>query len=160
MKENEQPAAGENFDEASREDFQSALFAQMVMQQANLAMLLLGKVPHPESGQTVRDLDAAKLFIDQLEMLEVKTKGNLTKPEEAFLKQSLMSLRLAFVEAVESPEPAAPPRGEPKAAPAASSPPPAGASPAGPQNQTAPAADAGAASETESRKRFSKKFSL
>jgi hypothetical protein len=160
MKESEQPAGGGDFSGASREDLQSALFAQMVMQQANLAMMLLGKVPHPESGHAVRDLDTAKLFIDQLEMLEVKTRGNLTKPEEAFLKQSLMSLRLAFVEAVESPEPPVPPRDEPKADPAAASTNPAGAGPVEPQNKTAPAEDTGAASETESRKRFSKKFSL
>ena len=108
---NEPGAGSRQSAEFSREDMMSALFAQMVMQQSNLALMLLGKAPHPESGQTIRDLDGAKLFIDQLEMLEVKTRGNLTKPEEAFLKQSLMSLRLAFVEAVESPEPPVPPLG-------------------------------------------------
>ena len=61
----------------SPEEIRSALFAQMVMQQSSMAMMLLGKTPHPETGQMVRDLEAAKLFIDQLEMLEVKTKGNL-----------------------------------------------------------------------------------
>src|SRR4030095_5244099 len=93
--------------EFSREEMQSALFAQLIMQQSNLAMMLLGKVPHPESGQPVRDLESARLFIDQLEMLEVKTKGNLNKEEEMLLKQSLMALRMAFVEAVESPPPTA-----------------------------------------------------
>src|SRR5271155_5108010 len=88
----------------SAEDARAALFVQLIMQQANMAMLYLGKVAHPESGQTMKDLDAAKMFIDQLEVLEAKTKGNLEKGEAAFLKQSLMSLRLAFVEAVESPE--------------------------------------------------------
>jgi len=133
--------------EFSREDMMSALFAQMVMQQSNLALMLLGKAPHPESGQTIRDLDGAKLFIDQLEMLEAKTKGNLTHHEEGLLKQSLMALRLAFVEAVESPETPAQPKAAPTAAPA---------SPTG----TAPAETTGAAGEEESRKRYSKKFSL
>lgn|SRR5579862_5115891 len=94
--------------EMSHEDIMSALFAQLVMQQSNMAMLLLGKVPNPETGQTIRDIEAARLFIDQLEMLEVKTKGNLRREEEQLLKQSLMSLRMAFVEAVQSPEPASP----------------------------------------------------
>jgi len=89
---------------ASEDEWRSALFAQLVLQQTNMAMMLLGKMPHPETGQTVRDLDAAKLFIDQLEMLQAKTRGNLNKGEESLLKQSLMSLHLAFVEAVESPE--------------------------------------------------------
>jgi hypothetical protein len=87
----------------SPEERSSALFAQLVVQQANLAMMLLGKVPHPDSGQVVKDIEAARLFIDQLEMLEAKTKGNLSKEEAGLLKQSLMSLRLAFVEAVDSP---------------------------------------------------------
>jgi hypothetical protein len=80
----------------------SALFASMVMQQANMAMLYLGQMAHPETGQPVRDLEAARMFIDQLEMLEVKTKGNLTKDEAVLLKQSLSSARMGFVQAVES----------------------------------------------------------
>src|ERR1700743_30999 len=88
----------------SREEMMSALFAQLVIQQSNMAMLLMGKVPHPQTGETVRDIEAARLFIDQLEMLEAKTKGNLSKEEEQVLKQSLMSLRMAFVDGVEAPE--------------------------------------------------------
>lgn len=141
--------------EFSREEMQSALFAQLVMQQSNLAMMLLGKVPHPESGQSVRDLESAKLFIDQLEMLEVKTKGNLNKEETTLLKQSLMALRMAFVEAVESPAPAAKPAETPVSAAT-----PETAAPETPESKTAPTTDAGAAGETESKKRYSKKFSL
>src|SRR5215831_8383263 len=96
----------------------SALFAQMIIQQANMAMLLLGQMPHPETGQTLRDLDAARMFIDQLEMIEVKTKGNLNREEEQLLQRSLTSLRLAFVEAVESPAPGATPE-TPEAKPSA-----------------------------------------
>jgi hypothetical protein len=120
----------------SREDMMSALFAHMVTQQANLAMMLMGKVVHPETGKAVRDLEAAQLFIDQLEMLQQKTKGNLTKNEEALLKQSLMNLRLAFVEAVDSPAPAEQP------------------APAAPQ----PAPEPSTQPEPESHKKFSKKY--
>lgn len=84
-------------------EMMSALFGQLVMQQANMAMMLMGKVAHPESGQVIKDIEAARLFIDELEMLEVKTKGNLTREEAALLKQSLMSVRLAFVQAVDTP---------------------------------------------------------
>jgi hypothetical protein len=128
----------------SAEDMRSALFAQLVMQQSNMALMLLGKVPHPESGQVVKDLEAAKLFIDTLEMLEARTKGNLSQEEGTLLKQSLMSLRMAFVEAVEAPPP--------PAAPA----PQAGASPA--QQAAAPAAGGAAAAEEEHHKKFSKKY--
>src|SRR5271166_2708483 len=88
--------------EGSQAELMSALFAQMVLQQSNLALMLMGKAPHPESGQTMRDIEGAKLFIDQLEMLEAKTKGNLSKEESALLKQSLMGLRMAFVDCVNS----------------------------------------------------------
>lgn len=119
-----------SFMDENRGDMLSALFAQLVLQQANMAMMLLGKVAHPETGEVIKDIEAAKLFIDQLEMLEVKTKGNLTRQEAGLLKQSLMSLRLAFVETLESPQPkggsapqtgakpTAPPTAEPQPSPA------------------------------------------
>lgn len=127
----------------STQDMHAALFAQLVMQQSNMALMLLGKVAHPETGEVVKDLEAARLFIDQLEMLEAKTKGNLTKEESGLLKQSLMTLRLSFVEAAESPEPAK----EAKPAQPGS---PAQPQPAGPA--------AGEAQEEEHRKKFSKKY--
>src|SRR5436305_11535318 len=90
---------GDDLANASREEIMSALFANMVIQQTNMAMMLLGKVAHPETGQFIQDLETAKMFIDQMEMLEAKTKGNLTKQEEGLLKQGLTALRMAFVEA-------------------------------------------------------------
>jgi len=35
----------------TREEMTSAIFVQMVMQQANLALMLLGRVPHPQTGK-------------------------------------------------------------------------------------------------------------
>ncbi len=136
----------------SPEELRSALFAHMVMQQSSMAMMLLGKTPHPETGKIVRDLEAAKLFIDVLEMLEFKTKGNLSQEEAGLLKQSLMSLRMAFVEAVDSP----PPQNE--------SPPdratrPAGSSPAPEPAKTEPGSGAALTDDQqEQRKKFSKKY--
>jgi hypothetical protein len=63
----------------------------------------LGRRPHPQSGETAQDLENARYFIDQLEMIEAKTKGNLNKQEDMLLKQSLTNLRLGFVEAAEHP---------------------------------------------------------
>jgi hypothetical protein len=68
------------------------------MQTANMAMIFLGKVAHPETGKVITDLDASRMFIDQLEMLAVKTKGNLNADEKKVLNDSLTSLRLMFVE--------------------------------------------------------------
>ena len=145
------PVSAKSELEMSDHDSLSALFAQLVIQQANMAMMLLGKVPHPQTGETVKDTEAAKLFIDQLEMLENKTKGNLSKEESSLLKQSLMSLRMAFVDAVDSTASANESR--PKKEAGASEP----ASPASTPNVAA-SSDSAAATEEEHRKKFSKKY--
>lgn len=90
----------EKLPDARPEEVLTALFGQLVMQQTNMALMLLGKMANPTNGEFMRDPEAAAFFIDQLVMLEVKTRGNLAKEEETLLKQSLMSLRLAFVETV------------------------------------------------------------
>lgn len=126
----------------SREEMMSALFAHLVIQNTNMALMFLGKVPHPQSGETVQDLETAKMFIDQLEMLEAKTQGNLTLDEAKLLKQSLTHLHMEFVEGVE------------KTLPAES---PEASAPTLPETPAAPAAPVDA-DEGESRKRFSKKF--
>jgi hypothetical protein len=135
-----------------REEMLSALFVQLVMQQSNLAMMLMGKVAHPESGKAIQDLEGARLFIDQLEMLEVKTRGNLSKEEAALLKQHLTNLRLTFVDTVESASPAAADPKE-KAQPADTTTP----SPEADKN-VASSASTAPTEDDEHRKKFSKKY--
>ena len=128
----------------------SAMFASLVLQQTNMATIFLGLTPHPQTGKKAADLEHAKYFIDQLEMLEAKTRGNLDKHEEGLLKQSLTSLRLAFVEAASNPaEPAA--ETEKSAAPAASAKPAEPAPGPEPPGPVPPAAE-------DSRKKFTKKY--
>src|SRR6266704_2050945 len=138
-------------DAPSRQEELSFLFAQLVLQQSNMAMMLMGKVAHPESKKMIQDVDAARLFIDQLEMLEAKTKGNLSKEEEHLLKQTLMSLRLNFVETVETS--ASAPRQEPKQ-PSAATEQPQAAESMKPSSDSAPSGS----EEDEHRKKFSKKY--
>jgi cell division septation protein DedD len=133
----------------SPEERRSALFAHMVMQQSSMAMMLMGKAAHPETGKVVCDLEAARFFIDQLEMLEFKTKGNLNQEEAALLKQSLMSLRMAYVESADSP-PAPPESREQESAAGEAT---TGAGPNDPAKT--PSISPGA---EESRKKFTKKY--
>jgi hypothetical protein len=79
----------------------SALFASMVIQQTNMALIFLGQTPNPETGELIHDLATAKMLIDQLEMLALKSRGNLDSRETALLNQSLTAVRMAYVEAVE-----------------------------------------------------------
>ncbi|HZO86522.1 MAG TPA: DUF1844 domain-containing protein [Verrucomicrobiae bacterium] len=127
--------------ELSRDELMTMLFAEMVVQQTNMAMIFLGKTAHPQTGKTHKDLDAARLFIDQLEMLEVKTRGNLTKEEDSLLKQSLSHLRMTYVEAASEQQKTEPPKAtEPSEAPKPAE------TPAAPE------------AEEEHRKRFTKKY--
>jgi hypothetical protein len=115
---------------ASREEIMAALFANMVVQQTNMALMLLGKVPHPETGEIMQDLETAKMFVDQLEMLDFKTKGNLSPEEASLLMQGLDAVHGAIIEVLENQ---------------------AGES-------SAPAETAPPVTEDEARKKFSKKY--
>lgn len=131
----------------------STLFAHLVFQQSNMAMMLMGKVPNPQSGETMSDLESARFFIDTLEMLEAKTKGNLSKEESGFLSQTLMTLRLAYVEAIsEAERKGTEPQGQGQAQTETAG-----------QVAAAPGADAAGAAtspdeDEEHRKKFSKKY--
>ncbi len=127
---------------ATPEQITSALFAHLVMQQSNMALMLLGKTPHPETGETMRDVEAAKMFIDMLGMLEARTKGNLTREEASLLQSALMATRMAFVETANAPAAAKPAAAEIKPAPEAAPGEPASAS----------------AAEEEHKKKFTKKY--
>jgi hypothetical protein len=75
-------------------------FIEFVLMQAQNAAFVLGQIPHPQTGRAEVNLDLARLLIDQLAMIQEKTKGNLNKDEAQILANTLSNLQLAFVEAV------------------------------------------------------------
>jgi hypothetical protein len=72
---------------------------QLVMQNQQIAMMLLGKVENPVTKKTEVNLEHAKYTIDMLDMLEIKTKGNLSEYENKFLGEVIRELKLNYVEA-------------------------------------------------------------
>jgi hypothetical protein len=120
----------------------SQRFIEFVMMQAQQASLFLGRLPHPQSGKSEIQLEPAKLFIDHLEMIREKTRGNLTAQEADILNSVLSDLQMAFVQArfqATSSAPAAkPPAAEEEKK----------------TQETAPEA----APETESKKKFTKSY--
>ncbi|MGB5848612.1 MAG: DUF1844 domain-containing protein [Ignavibacteriaceae bacterium] len=74
------------------------LFMQLVLQNQQMAMISLGKVKNPVSDTLDKNLEYAKLSIDTLDMLNQKTKGNLSEQEEKFLSESLTQLKVLYVE--------------------------------------------------------------
>ena len=60
-------------------------------------LVALGDVENPVTKKKEPDLSHAKFAIDMLEMLQAKTKNNLTKDEENLLESILYELHLKFV---------------------------------------------------------------
>jgi hypothetical protein len=126
----------------------SQRFIEFVMMQAQNAALFLGQIPNPQTGKGEVNLELAKMFIDQLGMIQDKTRGNLSNEEAAVLRNTISNLQMAFVEVsrevkgggTESPAPAAP--AEPESAPP-------------PAEKITPEE---APSEVESRKKFTKSY--
>jgi hypothetical protein len=75
-----------------------ASIGSLIMMLATQAMLELGQIPDPlQQKRTVRK-SAARHYIDTLEVLEEKTKGNLTAEESRYLAAILNELRMAYVQ--------------------------------------------------------------
>jgi len=125
----------------------SQRFIEFVMMHAQNAALFLGQIPNPKTGQGEVNLDLAKMFIDQLEMIQEKTRGNLTPDETTVLKNTLSNLQMLYVEVAQSPK-GATPRPPTSATP---EPEPAPSTPAPPQPPVAP-------DEAESKKKFTKSY--
>ena len=71
------------------------------------AMAGMGLLPGPAGERFAPNLEVAKHFIDMLQVLEDKTKSNLTAEEQGLLDQVLYEMRMSFVQVAGG---AAPPR--------------------------------------------------
>src|SRR5271166_304576 len=87
-------------------DRQSMLFARLVFMLHAAAMQYLGKIKNPVTDSIERDLAGAQGMIDTLEMLELRTRGNLAPEEARMLAQMLQELRLNYVDEAQKPPPA------------------------------------------------------
>ena len=65
---------------------------------AQNAALFLGQIPNPKTGEGEVNLELAKMFIDQLAMIQEKTRGNLSSEEAAVLRNTLANLQMVYVE--------------------------------------------------------------
>ena len=72
-------------------------FATFVASLNASALLQLGLIEDPTTGQKNKNLPMAKQTIDILSMLQEKTEGNLSEEEENLLKNILYDLRIMFV---------------------------------------------------------------
>ena len=92
----------------------AASFAELVNLIVMQAMAGMGLLPGPAGERFAPNLEVAKHFIDMLQVLEDKTKNNLTPEEKGLLDQVLYEMRMSFVQVAgggppAGPAPAAPP---------------------------------------------------
>jgi hypothetical protein len=74
-------------------------FATFVLSLGSSALVHLGELPDPDSGEKRRDLPMAKQTIDILGILADKTRGNLDEAEDQLLQSLLYDLRIKYVDA-------------------------------------------------------------
>lgn len=79
-------------------------FENFVYLQAQNAGLFLGQLNHPQTGKPEINLKAARSVLDSLEMLELKTKGNLASGEDSLLQAALLNLRSLYAKVEASAE--------------------------------------------------------
>jgi hypothetical protein len=79
--------------------FPEITFSNFVFSLTTQALIQLGEIQDPESKEPIKSLPLAKQTIDLIGMLQEKTRGNLTKEEEALINNALYDLRMRYVKA-------------------------------------------------------------
>tara|TARA_Y100000766_G_scaffold279675_1_gene288271 strand:- start:16 stop:408 length:393 start_codon:yes stop_codon:yes gene_type:complete len=74
------------------------LFIHLVNTFVQSAWISLGKVKNPVSDELERNVDQASYYIDLLDMLQTKMKGNLSEWEEQYILHSLSELKLNYID--------------------------------------------------------------
>lgn len=75
-----------------------AMFMQLVLTFQMAAWQQMGKIKNPMTDKVERDLNQAQFSIDILEMLRLKTEGNLNDNEKQFLNKILSELQMNYVD--------------------------------------------------------------
>ncbi len=88
-------------EETSRGPLPEGNFAALISMLATQALFALGLLQIKGQEERKPDLEMAKYNIDMLQVLDEKTKGNLTKEEEAVLSNTLNELRMGYVKVAE-----------------------------------------------------------
>lgn len=83
---------------------QMDMFKSLVFSLASNAMQHLGKTVNVLLGKVSKNLPAAQVMIDMLDMFETKTKGNLTEEESKLLTSVLADLKMNYVECLKDAE--------------------------------------------------------
>ncbi len=88
----------EKSEETSREEyFPEVTFSTFVLSLSTTAMYHFGDFPDPVTKKAEKNLTAAKQTIDMLNMIKIKTAGNLDNNEKSLLEGILYELMMRYV---------------------------------------------------------------
>ena len=90
-------AGGADFERRTLDEPEGVDFTMLINAMAQPALLFLGEIPDPATGQAALDLEQARLQIDMLSLLGIKCRGNLAAHEEKLLERVLYQLRMLYV---------------------------------------------------------------
>lgn len=93
----ESPKGNANEGSEDRSDEVEVEFSGFLMSLATQALIQLGEMEPPEGINIKKDVSAAKQTIDIIEMLEIKTRGNLSEAEKRLIDDILHNLRITYV---------------------------------------------------------------
>jgi hypothetical protein len=96
-RESERPEKSKTDEPEKKSQLPKINFSTFIVSLNASALLHLGAIEDPTTGEKTKDLPMAKQTIDILSMLGEKTDGNLTKEEENLLKNILYDLRIMYV---------------------------------------------------------------
>jgi hypothetical protein len=91
------PESESKFEHRPLDEPEGVDFTMLINAMAQPALLYLGEIPHPATGQPTLDLEGARIQIDMLALLRVKCRGNLTPQEDNLLESVLHQLRMRYV---------------------------------------------------------------
>ena len=77
---------------------QEKLFMYLLGTFQSSAWISLGKIENPMTGKKYTNIEQAAFYINLLDMLQEKTKGNLTDYEEQMLINTVSELKLNLID--------------------------------------------------------------
>ena len=92
------------FERRSLDEPEGVDFTMLINAMAQPALIFLGEVAHPGTGQPEINLAQARVQIDMLDVLRIKCRGNLTPEEDGLLDRILYQLRMLYVARAKQPQ--------------------------------------------------------
>ena len=93
----ERDSQTQGFERRPLEEPEGVDFTMLINAMAQPALIFLGEISHPGTGQPEINLEQARLQIDLLDVLRIKCRGNLSAEEDGLLDRILYQLRMLYV---------------------------------------------------------------